>query len=114
MTFKPGIILQRSTVGKRLPVQAPLTDAGIGGGSRQAAEVYRFGRRGSGFWASKLLAVFVKRAGRVLSRAQLLDEVWGGTNVTDRVVDNQVTNLRRKIEPDPEHPRYLVALRGLG
>jgi two-component system phosphate regulon response regulator OmpR len=34
--------------------------------------------------------------------------------VTDRVVDNQVTNLRKKIEPDPEHPRYLIALRGLG
>ena len=52
---------------------------------------------------------------RLLSRAQLLDEVWGpGTHVTDRVVDNQVTNLRKKIEPDPERPRYLIALRGLG
>jgi DNA-binding response OmpR family regulator len=41
--------------------------------------------------------------------------VWGsGTNVTDRVVDNQVTNLRKKIEPEPERPRYLVSLRGLG
>jgi DNA-binding response OmpR family regulator len=63
----------------------------------------------------KLLSAFVKRSGRLLSRAQLLDEVWGpGTHVTDRVVDNQVTNLRKKIEPDPERPRYLIALRGLG
>jgi len=63
----------------------------------------------------KLLAAFVKHSGRLLTRAQLLDEVWGpGTNVTDRVVDNQVTNLRKKIEPEPERPRYLVALRGLG
>jgi DNA-binding response OmpR family regulator len=63
----------------------------------------------------KLLSAFVRREGRVLSRAQLLDDVWGiGTNVTDRVVDNQVTNLRKKIEPDPERPRHLVALRGLG
>jgi DNA-binding response OmpR family regulator len=63
----------------------------------------------------KLLSAFVKRSGRLFSRAQLLDEVWGsGTHVTDRVVDNQVTNLRKKIEPDPEHPRYLIALRGLG
>jgi len=63
----------------------------------------------------KLLSAFVRREGRVLSRTQLLDDVWGiGTNVTERVVDNQVTNLRKKIEPDPEHPRYLVALRGLG
>jgi len=63
----------------------------------------------------KLLSAFVRRSGRLLTRAQLLDDVWGpGTNVTDRVVDNQVTNLRKKIEPDPEHPRFLVALRGLG
>ena len=63
----------------------------------------------------KLLAAFVRRAGRLLTRAQLLDEVWGhGTHVTDRVVDNQVTNLRKKIEPEPDRPRYLVALRGLG
>jgi len=63
----------------------------------------------------KLLAAFVRRSGRLLTRAQLLDEVWGpGTHVTDRVVDNQVTNLRKKIEPDPERPRYLIALRGLG
>jgi DNA-binding response OmpR family regulator len=34
--------------------------------------------------------------------------------VTDRVVDNQVTNLRKKIEPNPDRPRYLVSLRGLG
>jgi len=63
----------------------------------------------------KLLSTFVRSAGRMLTRAQLLDEVWGsGTNVTDRVVDNQVTNLRKKIEPVPERPRYLIALRGLG
>jgi two-component system alkaline phosphatase synthesis response regulator PhoP len=63
----------------------------------------------------KLLSAFVRRSGRLLSRNQLLDEVWGvGTNVTDRVVDNQVTNLRKKIEPEPDRPRYLIALRGLG
>lgn len=63
----------------------------------------------------KLLTAFVKRAGRLLTRTQLLDEVWGrDTHVTDRVVDNQVTNLRKKIEPNPDRPRYLVSLRGLG
>ena len=63
----------------------------------------------------KLLSAFVTRAGRVLTRAQLLDLVWGpGTHVTDRVVDNQVTNLRKKIEPEPDRPRYFVSLRGLG
>jgi DNA-binding response OmpR family regulator len=63
----------------------------------------------------KLLVAFAQRAGRLLSRSQLLDAVWGAdTHVTDRVVDNQVTNLRKKIEPEPERPRFLVSLRGLG
>ncbi len=63
----------------------------------------------------KLLAVFVRHAGCMLTRQRLLDEAWGpGTFVTERVVDNQVTNLRRKIEPDPEHPRFIINLRGLG
>jgi DNA-binding response OmpR family regulator len=63
----------------------------------------------------KLLAAFVRKAGRVLSRSQILDEVWGAdTHVTDRVVDNQLTHLRRKIEPEPEQPRFIVSLRGLG
>ena len=96
-----------------------------------AAEVYRFGdaeldftrcelRRGGkpvelSALEYKLLSAFVRNSGRVLTRAQLLDQVWGkGTHVTDRVVDNQVTNLRKKIEPEPERPRYLVALRGIG
>jgi DNA-binding response OmpR family regulator len=63
----------------------------------------------------RLLAAFLRRPGRVLTRRQLLDEVWGQDfNVTERVVDNQVTNLRKKIEPEPGGPRYIVSLRGLG
>ncbi len=63
----------------------------------------------------KLLAAFVRSRGRVLSRDQLLDEVWGrGTFVTDRVIDTHITNLRKKIEPEPAQPRYLVSVRGVG
>ena len=63
----------------------------------------------------KLLSLFVRRRGHVLTRAQLLDEVWGsGTHVTDRVVDTHIANLRRKIEADPARPRYLASVRGLG
>lgn len=100
-------------------------------GARQVGEVYRFGdaeldfvrcelrRNGTPVDLSalefKLLSAFVKRSGRLLTRSQLLDEVWGSDmHVTDRVVDNQVTNLRKKIEPNPDRPRYLVSLRGLG
>lgn len=62
----------------------------------------------------KLLSAFISSRGRVLSRQQLLDQVWAGTNCTDRVVDSHVVNLRRKIEADPAEPRYVVSVRGLG
>jgi DNA-binding response OmpR family regulator len=63
----------------------------------------------------RLLGAFVRHRGRTLSRARLLDEVWGpGTFVTDRVVDTHVTNLRKKIEPEAGSPRYLVSVRGMG
>jgi two-component system alkaline phosphatase synthesis response regulator PhoP len=63
----------------------------------------------------RVLAAFVRHPGRVLTRQQLLDEAWGrDLFVTDRVVDNQVTNLRKKIEPDPSHPRYVVTVAGQG
>jgi DNA-binding response OmpR family regulator len=63
----------------------------------------------------RLLAAFIRNRGRVLSRQQLLDEAWGpGTFITDRVVDNHVVALRKKIEEEPHNPRHLVSLRGLG
>jgi DNA-binding response OmpR family regulator len=63
----------------------------------------------------KLLGAFVRSQGRVLSREQLLDTVWGaGVAITDRVVDNHIVALRRKIEVDPAHPKHLVNIRGLG
>ena len=63
----------------------------------------------------KLMAAFVRRRGRVLSRQQLLDAAWGSDlAITERVVDNQVVNLRRKIEPDPANPRYIASVRGMG
>jgi len=63
----------------------------------------------------KLLSAFIRHRGRVLSREQLLDEAWGrGVYVTDRAVDTHIVNVRRKIEPDPAAPRYLVSVRGAG
>jgi DNA-binding response OmpR family regulator len=63
----------------------------------------------------KLLAAFIHNRGRVLSRQRLLDEVWGpGTFITDRVVDNHIVTLRKKIEPEPHTPQYLINVRGLG
>jgi DNA-binding response OmpR family regulator len=63
----------------------------------------------------KLLGLFTRRAGRVLTRRVLIDEVWGReTAITERVVDNQIANLRRKIEPSPAAPRFLKSVRGIG
>ena len=63
----------------------------------------------------KLLTAFVRNRGLVLTRSQLLDAAWGSeTHVTDRAVDNHVVALRRKIEPDPAEPRYLISVRGMG
>ena len=62
----------------------------------------------------KLLAAFVQRRGRVLTREQILDAVWADTSCSDRVVDTHVANLRKKIESSPSEPRYLVSMRGMG
>ena len=63
----------------------------------------------------KLLDVFTRRAGRVLTRRVLIDDVWGhDIAVTERVVDNQIANLRKKIEPVPGEPRFLKSVRGIG
>jgi len=63
----------------------------------------------------KLLAAFVRNRGRILSRQQLLDVAWGrGIHVTDRAVDAHIVNLRRKIEPEPKKPLYLISVRGMG
>jgi DNA-binding response OmpR family regulator len=63
----------------------------------------------------KLLQVFARARGRVLSREQLIADAWGpGTFVTDRVVDNHIGSLRKKIEPDAADPTYLKNVRGIG
>jgi two-component system phosphate regulon response regulator PhoB len=63
----------------------------------------------------RLLDYFMRHAGRVFTRDQLLDSVWRDTAyVTPRSVDVYVRRIREKIEPDPEHPRYLKTVRGAG
>ncbi len=63
----------------------------------------------------KLLAAFVRSSGRVLTRQQLLEQVWSrDVFCTERVIDTHVANLRKKVEPQPAEPRYLLSIRGLG
>ena len=62
-----------------------------------------------------LLEYLIRNAGRVLTRGQLIDRVWGSDYVGDtKTLDVHVKRLRAKIEPDPAEPRYLITVRGLG
>jgi two-component system response regulator RegX3 len=63
----------------------------------------------------ELLEMLLRNAGRVLTRGQLIDRVWGSDYVGDtKTLDVHVKRLRAKIEPDPGNPVHLVTVRGLG
>ena len=62
-----------------------------------------------------LLELLLRNAGRVLTRGQLIDRVWGSDYVGDtKTLDVHVKRLRAKIEPDPANPTFLLTVRGLG
>jgi phosphate regulon transcriptional regulator PhoB len=63
----------------------------------------------------KLLFFLTSNPGRVYSRNQILDHVWGDdTFITDRTVDVHIRRLRSQIEKDMENPRYILTVRGFG
>jgi DNA-binding response OmpR family regulator len=63
----------------------------------------------------KLLGVLAKEPGRVFSRASLIEEALGyDFEGFDRTIDVHILNLRRKLEPDPNHPRYIKTVYGVG
>jgi len=63
----------------------------------------------------KLLKYLAASADRVVSREELLNEVWGYQNYpSTRTVDNHILRLRQKLEPDPAAPRYLMTMHGAG
>ena len=63
----------------------------------------------------KLIATFVRSRGRLLTRQHLLDTVWGkGIAINDRVIDNHIVSVRRKLEENPSAPRFFVNVRGMG
>jgi two-component system, OmpR family, alkaline phosphatase synthesis response regulator PhoP len=64
---------------------------------------------------SELLRHLVRNDGKIVSRKQILEEVWGLHEDTDtRAIDNFIVRLRRYIEDDPGHPRHLLTVRGVG
>jgi two-component system response regulator RegX3 len=63
----------------------------------------------------ELLEILLRNAGRVLTRQQLIDRVWGADYVGDtKTLDVHVKRLRAKLEPEPGRPAHLVTVRGLG
>jgi two-component system response regulator RegX3 len=63
----------------------------------------------------ELLEFLLRNAGRVLTRGQLIDRIWGSDYVGDtKTLDVHVKRLRAKVEPSPSEPRYLLTVRGLG
>jgi two-component system, OmpR family, response regulator RegX3 len=63
----------------------------------------------------ELLEMLLRNSGRVLTRVQLIDRVWGSDYVGDtKTLDVHVKRLRGKVEPDPANPQFIVTVRGLG
>jgi DNA-binding response OmpR family regulator len=64
---------------------------------------------------AELLRHLIRNAGKIVSRKQILEEVWGLHEDTDtRAIDNFIVRLRRYIEKDPAKPKYLLTVRGIG
>ena len=63
----------------------------------------------------KILVTLAQKPGRVYSRLQLMDSVMGEAFINyDRSIDTHVSNLRKKVEKDPTHPRYIHTVYGIG
>ncbi|MHC4875520.1 MAG: response regulator transcription factor [Planctomycetota bacterium] len=63
----------------------------------------------------QLLRYFVEHADRVLSRSQIMEDVWADSGaMSNRSIDNFVMRLRRLIEPNPSEPRHIISVRGTG
>ncbi len=64
----------------------------------------------------RMLKLFIEKKGRVISRDDFLDHIWGEENVSVsfRTVDSHIANIRKKIEDDPSHPKHILSLRSVG
>lgn len=64
--------------------------------------------------AFAVMKVFARHRGEVVSREQLLEEAWGAKELNTRTVDNHIVKIRKQIEEDPNSPRYLITVHGIG
>ncbi len=108
----------RSVLRRRRPVASDETMLVVGG-LRLDAERHRVNVDGEEVSMPlrefELLEQLMRNPGRVLTRASLIDTIWGADYFGDtKTLDVHVRRLRAKIEPDPAHPTRLVTVRGLG
>jgi two-component system alkaline phosphatase synthesis response regulator PhoP len=106
----------RALLRRAVPDEEPVTRVGECEVDFARAEVRRGGHASDVTAIElKMLQAFLRSQRRVLTRRQIVDEVWGrDVFVTDRVVDTHVVKLRRKIEANPSEPRHIVSVRGIG
>jgi DNA-binding response OmpR family regulator len=112
-------------------IRALLRRCQAGGGSDNVAGPFHFGavqidpqklegrRRGKPFALTarelSLLKLFYSRRGRVLSRSEILEKVWGiSYQGTTRTLDQHIANLRKKVEDDPAHPQHIRTVHRVG
>jgi DNA-binding response OmpR family regulator len=64
----------------------------------------------------QVLQLFVKNKGQVITRDEILEEVWGEQNtvISLRTIDSHIANIRKKLEDDPANPKYIINIRGVG
>ncbi len=64
----------------------------------------------------QLLELLVNNKGKVITRDEMLDKVWGEHNVmiSLRTIDSHIVNIRKKLEKDPANPKYIINIRGVG
>ncbi len=68
-----------------------------------------------GYYESEILRMLLERVGEAVPRADMLARIWGvGVGPADRTVDNHIVSLRRKLEPDPAKPRYILTAHAVG
>ena len=107
------------------------TGSEAGHGGKPIEPIYEFGRAHVNFdtfvvtvagepvrlthTEMKLLRYFIENEGSVVTRAELLEHVWGMSHMpTTRTVDNFIVNLRKYFEQDPTHPKHFLSVRGAG
>ncbi|MFH1746144.1 MAG: response regulator transcription factor [Planctomycetota bacterium] len=68
-----------------------------------------------GYYEAEILRMLHERLGEAVPRAELLEHIWGsGVYPADRTVDNHIVSLRRKLEPDPKNPQYILTAHAVG